>query len=127
MLEDVEQWKRVQSEEDQTTQTLNEVFNDEGTASHEVVNFIWNSEEQVLKKVSPRTFAIRKYIKVPLVLVVGLTGTLSGLTMSLVKCATELNLAEGRISGLSTTLGIIAFAAAALEMLTLNMAMTYFN
>jgi len=109
---------------------LKVVFKDdenENTSSISIVNFIWNCDKNVLNQVSPQTHAYHDYIKVPLVLLVSLTGTLSGLVMALLKCSTELMSTDGFVSRLSASLFGLGMVAGVLEILVMNLAMQYFN
>ena len=109
------------------SEILETVFNDDNVPSHAIVSFIWNCDAAILEKISPRTLAYRKYIKVPLLLMVGLTGTLSGLAMSLGKCSTELIATEGGLSVPASALGLTGLVVGGFEMFTLNLAMQYYN
>jgi hypothetical protein len=64
-----------------------------------------------------------KWIKLPLILLLAMAGTLCGLSMSFIKCSVELN----EITVLTVTLFGIGGVASICQMFLLNLAMKYYD
>ena len=96
-------------------------------AASKAIEFMWSCEKEILQEVSPRTAKYRSYAKMPLVTLVGLTGALSGLSVAVIKCSTELIKTEGGLSVTSIGLFALGGFSATLEMFGLNIAMKYYS
>jgi len=62
-----------------------------------------------------------------MVLLIAITGALSGITIAIMKCSTELMVTYGGLTTLSAILFGIGIATGLSEMLVLNLAMKYYN
>ena len=85
-----------------------------------MVDFI---QSDLVETISPRTKASAKWIKLPLILLLALTGALNGLSIAFIKCAVELNV----VTLLTVTLFLIGGAASTAQMFVVNMAMKYYD
>ena len=73
---------------------------------HKVVDLIWNCDKFVLRTVSPKSYAFRSYIKLPLFSIIAELAILNAVCYSTYKLSLELIKTEG-ITGLSANLFII--------------------
>lgn len=62
-----------------------------------------------------------------MVLLIAITGALSGISVALMKCSTELMVRYGGVTALAGLLFGIGIGTALCEMLVLNLAMKFYN
>ena len=81
----------------------------------------------LLTQISRDTADYKAFIKVPLILIMALSGTMAAHVVSLFKCATEIMHADGQISPIGLTLFLLGVSAASFEIVLTNLAMKYYK
>jgi hypothetical protein len=64
------------------------------------VAFIHNCDQNILKQFSPETAAFKPWTKLTLFLICVVSGAISGFSIAIIKCSTELLKHEGQVSWL---------------------------
>ena len=82
-----------------------------------------------IEQISPRSKSLKKYLKVPMILLAWSTATFSGMNLVLFKCFGEILKAGDfdRTPVFTSFLVVFALIGALIQMIILNVAMKYYN
>jgi len=94
---------------------------------HKVVDLIWNCDKFVLRTVSPKSYAFRPYIKLPLFSIIAELAILNAVCYSTYKLSLELIKTEQGISWLAANLFILGLLLNLVQLWLFNIAMRYYD
>lgn len=93
---------------------------------HKVVDLIWNCDKFVLRTVSPKSYAFRPYIKLPLFSIIAELAILNAVCYSTYKLSLELIKTEG-LTALSANLFILGILLNLVQLWLFNIAMRFYD
>ena len=115
------------SEEVQSELIARHPRNTDNLNSLKAVDLMQTIPTTLLTQISRDTADYKAFIKVPLILIMALSGTMAAHVVSLFKCATEIMHADGQVSPIGLTLFLLGVSAASFEIVLTNLAMKYYK
>ena len=110
-------------------QSSNETSGSNRPSERVLLSIIDQTPLQQIEKVSARSVPLKKYMKVPMVLLAWSTATLSGMNLVLLKCFGEILKAGdfNRMPLFTSLLLVFALSGAVFQIIVLNIAMKYYS